>query len=83
MKNKLTALLAALLLALSLFPAQARAAGDPPPADPPAAADTEDPAPGAPPAGEDGEEAGEGDKTPPRRTPPHQEEDPGRDEGEN
>ncbi len=47
MKHKLTTLLAALLLTLSLLPAQARAAEVPPPADPPAVSDTEDPAPPA------------------------------------
>ena len=47
MKHKLTALLAALLLTLSLLPAQARAAEVPPPADPPAVSDTEDPGPPA------------------------------------
>lgn len=45
MKHKLTTLLAALLLTLSLMPAQARAAEVPPPADPPAVSDTEDPGP--------------------------------------
>lgn len=45
MKHKLTALFAALLLTLSLLPAQARAAEVPTPADPPAVSDTEDPGP--------------------------------------
>ena len=42
MKNKLAALLAALLLTVSLLPAQALAASDPDPVDPPAVTEAGD-----------------------------------------
>ena len=43
MKNKLLALLAALLLSVSLLPAQALAASDPDPVEPPVITDPEEP----------------------------------------
>lgn len=68
MKKKLAAILAALLLAVSLLPAQAFAATDPDPIDPPTVTDA-------------GEPGGPEDPDGLCRTagkPPYQEEDPGR-----